>query len=299
MAVKDYAEKRQSAPLSSGNILRGNRIVGNGFYGISITWESHHNVVERNTVSMTGRVRSVDMALLKTWETELAKVSGVSFTFDPDPYGSGISLFCLAHDNRIEHNQVADNLAYGVIIDLSDRNHVGFNRIEENRSGILVASSSGNEISLNRIDRNEAYGVRIGVDNLIKQASSDNLVAMNALTGNEINAFDSSGRIVSAADLEAIVDTLPLPQVVKDQMARNPMIRDQMIKAYLAQLKPRTNAWDDGRLGNHHDDFDTLEEGFDDRDGDGISEAAKPIPGGDGVDRFPLAQARLLDLGLP
>lgn len=141
--------------------------------------------------------------------------------------------------------------------------------------------------------------MRIGVDNLIKQASSDNLVAMNALTGNEINAFDSSGRIVSAADLEAIVDTLPLPQVVKDQMARNPMIRDQMIKAYLAQLKPRTNAWDDGRLGNHHDDFDTLEEGFDDRDGDGISEAAKPIPGGDGVDRFPLAQARLLDLGLP
>ncbi len=297
--VKDYAEKRENAPLSSDNVVRGNRIAGNGFYGVSITWESHRNRVEYNVVTMTGRDREVDAALLHAWENELAKVSGIAVTFDRDPYGSGISLFCLAHENRIERNRVFDNLAYGVIIDLADRNVVAANRIETNRSGVLVAASSQNEILRNRVDGNEAYGVRIGVDSVIKQVSADNFVAMNALTRNAVSAFDSSGRVVTAADIEAIVDTLPLPQVVKDQMAKNPMVRQQMINAYLAQMKPAANRWDDGTLGNHHDDFDEEAEGFGDGDGDGVSEAEKPIPGGKSVDHHPLTAARVEGLLAP
>lgn len=297
--VKDYAEKREHAPLSSGNVIRGNSIAGNGFYGVSMTWDSSRNRVEDNVVTMTGRVREVDPALIQAWEVGLAKVSGIAVTFDRDPYGSGISLFCLAHENRIERNHVFDNLAYGVILDLANRNVVAANRIETNRSGILVAASSQNEILRNRVDGNEAYGVRIGVDSVIKQVSADNFVAMNALTRNAVNAFDSSGRVVTAADIEAIVDTLPLPQVVKDQMAKNPIVRQQMINAYLAQMKPAANRWDDGTLGNHHDDFDEEAEGFRDRDGDGVSEAGKPIPGSRSVDRHPLTAARVEGLLAP
>jgi parallel beta-helix repeat protein len=297
--VKDYAEKREHAPLSSGNLIRANSIAGNGFYGVTITWDSHGNRVEDNVVTMTGRVREVDPALIRAWEVELAKVSGIPVTFDRDPYGSGISLFCLAHENRIERNRVFDNLAYGIILDLADRNAVAANRVETNRSGILVAASSQNEILRNRVDGNQAYGVRIGVDSVIKQVPADNLVAMNALTRNAVNAFDSSGRVVTAADIEAIVDTLPLPQIIKDQMAKNPIVRQQMINAYLAQMKPAANRWDDGTLGNHHDDFDEEAEGFRDRDGDGISEAGKPIPGGKSVDRHPLTAARVESLLAP
>lgn len=90
-----------------------------------------------------------------------------------------------------------------------------------------------------------------------------------------------------------------MPQVVKDQMAKNPMIRRQMINAYLAQMKPATNRWDDGTLGNHHDDFDEEAEGFRDRDDDGVSEAGKPIPGGRSVDRHPLTAARVESLLVP
>lgn len=297
--IKDYAEKREHAPLSSGNVIRGNGIAGNGFYGVSLTWDSSRNRIEDNVVTMTGRVREIDPALIQAWEVGLAKVSGIAFTFDRDPYGSGISLFCLAHENRIERNRVYDNLAYGIILDLADRNTVAANRVETNRSGILVAASSQNEILRNRVDGNEAFGVRIGVDSVIKQVSADNLVAMNALTRNAVNAFDSSGRVVTAADIEAIVDTLPLPQIVKDQMAKNPVVRQQMINAYLIQMKPATNRWDDGTLGNHHDDFDEEAEGFRDRDGDGVSEAGKPIPGGKSVDRHPLTAARVEGLLAP
>lgn len=297
--VKDYAEKREHAPLSSGNVIRGNSIAGNGFYGVSLTWDSFGNRVEDNVVTMTGRVREVDLALIRAWEVGLAKVSGIAFTFDRDPYGSGISLFCLAHENRIERNRVFDNLAYGIILDLADRNTIAANRVETNRSGILVAASSQNEILRNRVDGNEAFGVRIGVDSVIKQVSADNFVATNALTRNAVNAFDSSGRVVTAADIEAIVETLPLPQVVKDQMAKNPMVRQQMINGYLAQMKPATNRWDDGTVGNHHDDFDQEAEGFRDRDGDGVSEVGKPIPGGRSVDRHPLTAARVEGLLTP
>jgi hypothetical protein len=131
--------------------------------------------------------------------------------------------------------------------------------------------------------------VRIGSDNLFKQASNGNLVAINFLAENQVDAHDSSGRRLKASDLEGRLDELPLPPEVKQQMARNQIVRDQMIKAYLVNLKAGTNQWDDGKRGNCHDDFDSPEEGFLDRDGDGISEAGKEIPGGPSVDRHPLS----------
>ena len=74
-------------------------------------------------------------------------------------------------------------------------------------------------------------------------------------------------------------------------MARNPAMRAQMLKAYLTNLTPGTNQWDDGTLGNHHDDFDARKEGFVDGDSNGIPEGGKPIPGGPAVDHPPLGAA--------
>jgi len=54
----------------------------------------------------------------------------------------------------------------------------------------------------------------------------------------------------------------------------------------------RHNAWDDGAnrwsggyVGNHYGDFDCT-----DSDDDGICDSAHEIPGGESVDRYPLAR---------
>jgi len=46
-----------------------------------------------------------------------------------------------------------------------------------------------------------------------------------------------------------------------------------------------TNQWDDGATGNYYSDFNCT-----DSDGDGICDSVYKIPGGESVDRYPLAK---------
>ena len=87
-----------------------------------------------------------------------------------------------------------------------------------------------------------------------------------------------------------------LQRQLNEQTQRLQQMREAMLKAMRAQLKPAANRWDDGTYGNRYEDFDEVAEGFRDRDQDGIGEAAHKIPGGSSVDRHPLSEERIADL---
>ncbi|HQW29842.1 MAG TPA: NosD domain-containing protein [Verrucomicrobiales bacterium] len=217
----------------------------------------------------------------------------------------------LSQENVVRENELAGNAFYGIVVTgeshhnkvegnrvfrtgkerLVTRNAITANRVCATRIGLLLISADENRLTRNRVADHSEFGVRIGLDDLFKQASIGNLVAVNFLTGNPVNAHDSSGRLLTAPDLEGLIDRLSLPQEIKRQMARNPAMRAQMLKAYLTNLTPGTNQWDDGTLGNHDDDFDAREEGFVDGDSNGIPEGGKPIPGGPAVDYHSLGAA--------
>jgi len=288
LVVKDFAEKKQRSVLSQENVVEENEVIGNAFYGIVVTWESHHNRINGNRVFRSGKERPIDRRRIEAWKKALGAVSGVGLNFDQEPYGSGILLACLATENTVSRNEVEDNTTHGIVLNLVTRNGITDNLVRSNRTGLLLVSADENRLLRNRVTGHSEFGVRIGSDDLFKQASTGNLVAVNFLAGNAVNAHDSSGRTLSASDLEGQIDRLPLPQAVKGQMAKNPAMRAQMLKGYLSNLKPGSNRWDDGTHGNHHDDFDAPAEGFVDRDDNGVSEAGKPIPGGPSVDRHPL-----------
>lgn len=292
-AVQDYVEKKAKTLLSQGNVVKENEVAGNSFYGIVVTWESHENEILGNRVFRTGLDKPVDKTRIAAWEKALGRVSGVQVSFAHEPYGSGILLACLARDNTVSRNEVHDNSTHGIVLNLVNKNTIAGNQVRSNRVGVLVVSADENRLLRNRVTGHREFGVRIGSDDAFKQASTGNLVMENFLAGNPVNAHDSAGRKLSAVELEDRIDQLPLPKAVKQQMARNPAIRAQMVKAYLANLKPGTNQWDDGTSGNYHDDFDTREEGFVDSDGNSVSESGKPIPGGPSIDRHPLSADRL------
>lgn len=301
-AVKDFVEKKAKTLLSHGNVVKDNEVLGNAFYGIVVTWESHHNEIDGNRVSRTGKERPIDKTRIAAWEKALGGASGIAVSFDHEPYGSGILLACLATENTVSRNEVDDNTAHGIVLNLVTKNAITANRVRSNRIGLFVISADENRLSRNRVTGHAEFGIRIGSDDLFKQASAGNLVMENFLAENAVNAHDSSGRKLTAADLEGRIDRLPLPRELKRQMARSPAMRAQMLGAYLANLTPGTNRWDDGTSGNYHDDFDTREEGFVDRDGNAISEAGKPIPGGPSIDHHPLSAAlveRLLGKTVP
>lgn len=287
--AKDFVAKKAKTPIAHGNVVKQNEVVGNAFYGIVVTWESYRNEIDGNRVSRTGKEREINRSRISAWERALRDVSGVVVSFEHEPYGSGILLACHATENTVSGNEVEDNTNHGIVLDLVTKNEICANRIRANRIGLFLMSADENRLTRNRVTGHSEFGVRIGSDNLFKRASNGNFVAINFLAKNQVDAHDSSGRILKASDIEGRLEGLPLPPAVKQQMARNQSVRDQMIKAYLVNLKPGTNQWDDGKRGNYHDDFDSPEEGFLDRDGDGISEAGKEIPGGLSVDRHPLS----------
>lgn len=287
--AKDFVAKKAKTLVSHDNVVKKNEVVGNAFYGIVVTWESYQNEIDGNLVSRTGKEREINRSRISAWERALREVSGVAVSFAQEPYGSGILLACLATKNTVSGNEVEGNTTHGIVLNLVTKNEIRANRIRANRIGLLLVSADENRLTRNRVTGHTEFGVRIGSDDLFKQASNGNLVAINFLAENQVDANDSSGRRLKTSDLEGRLGELPLPPEVKQQMASNKNVRDQMLKAYLVNLKPGTNQWDDGKRGNYHDDFDSPEEGFSDPDGDGVSEAGKEIPGGLSVDRHPLS----------
>lgn len=293
VVLQDYIQKKANAPRAIEHLVRDNEVRGNAFYGVIVTNEAHNNTVAENRVFNTGKERPVDFTDVDAVEASLAAISGMDVKFSHDVYGSGILLSCLAHDNVVLRNAVHDNFAHGVVVDLSDRTRAEANAVERNRTGILVVSTVGGEFLANAVADNSEFGIRLGSEELERTACDGNLVVRNDLARNPVNAYDSSGRILTEADIKGALDELPLPKAVKEQLLKNPAALKQWIAGWLKVHKPGSNRWDDGTLGNHHDDFDEIAEGFVDADRDGVSEAGKPIPGGNAIDRHPLDVAKI------
>jgi hypothetical protein len=185
-----------------------------------------------------------------------------------------------------------------MVLNLTCRTLVEANRLEGNQSGLWVIFGEDNVIRSNRISDNSEYGIL--VDNwrmtlmLLPPGATRNLFVRNTMTGNRVNAFDRSGYTPSLEEVEALIDLTPMTHEQLETLQSDPGYRRQLAQEGLSRYQPGANRWDDGALGNHCDDFDEAAEGFRDADGDGVGEAAHPIPGGGMVDRFPLTEARAL-----
>ena len=292
-ALQRLATRKQTAVGAHDLRIAENTVRGNGTYGIVITWESTRIAVENNEVFNTGRERALDPEMITALEKDLYAGSGIAASLMREHYGSGIALFCLATDNRILANDSHDNLAFGIVLNLVNRNLVSQNEVAANRMGIVLVTANDNRIEKNHVVGNADFGIRIAVAMAVAQPSNGNVLTRNDMEANGVNAFDSSGRALTADDLAGVLDTLPLPDMVRQQMRSDKRMRDKMAASYMKALKTGANAWDDGTLGNRYADFDEVPEGLLDTDGNGIGEAAHPIPGGPSIDRHPLDAARV------
>lgn len=271
------------------NIMRGNEV-----FGISLCWNTHDCTVAGNDVSATGIERPVTEEATRYWEQVLSATTGADVTLDMAMLGTGIMLICFAHDNAVVTNSSHDNLGYGIALHSTAKaNRVEGNRVERNRIGLDLGGALQNAILGNLVAQNRDFGIRVDVLSSPVPTggpSDGNRLVGNAMLGNGVNAFDSSDTVMTLADFDQLIDQMPWPEPVREQMAVNPALRSMMAQQMLAAHKPGRNAWDDGARGNYFDDFDAPAEGFADADGNGIGERPHPIPGGGAVDRFPLAQ---------
>ncbi len=295
-AAQRLAELKSIAVLSQAIEVTGNEVTGNAAYGIAIDWESFDVSVTGNTVTRTGIDRSVDQSRIDFMLHSVSQSFGADIPMDREPYGTGILVNCLSHDNLVADNTIHDNFAFGIGLVLVNHNEIRTNAVADNRIGLAVESSNDNRIAENTISGNADFGIRVAVSYLISSPSSNNLLVLNDLSGSPTLAFDNSGRRLTVKDLIPIIDTIAWPDEVKAQMKASKQLQQVMLQSFVDQLKPASNNWDDGSFGNHYEDFDEPSEGFRDKNGDGIGEKPRAIAGGSSLDHFPLTEDKLAGL---
>ena len=226
--------------------------------------------------------------------------------------GSGIFISCGAVQNIIRSNHVSENIGAGIVLYASDRNNTYDNGTERNMQGIMILVSHGNMFTRNQVRKNKEYGIGIpltyGKNSRFSNfpfESGDNLIWKNDLIENRINAIDETSSARSAArrmlsGIREVTRRMSSAQkkMLKDLLKKEGRSLAEYERAMQMSLKKteasaKPNRWDDGKLGNHYDDFDEPREGFIDHDRNGVGDRPHRIPGGDARDGFPLADGHL------
>lgn len=294
-AVARMAQDQKMSRRSEDIVVSKNVVRGNANLGIAAHWYARRITIQSNTVHLTGIERKPDQAMIDRVEREMtAGLGGQAVAkVRTQEIGTGIHLFCFVEDSTVSSNHSFDNAANGIGMVAVNTNRVSGNRVTGNAAGIVIETSDANRVEANTVTDNAEYGIRIGSPEPMSGQSDGNVLAINDISGSRTNAYDNSGRALVPGDMDAIIDALPYPEKVKQQMRTSKMARDIYLKTMQDAYKPGSNAWDDGQYGNRYSDFDEAAEGFVDRNGDGISEVAHPIPGGTSVDHFPLDVERV------
>jgi parallel beta-helix repeat protein len=290
------AEVKDTAVPATGHVIEDNHVEGNEAMGITLFWYARDNRVIGNDVFLTGITRPVGDEATTFWEAALSAMIGATVDLDAARFlGTGILLSCMPEQNLVRDNHSRDNLAYGIGLSETYRNRLETNRVDGNRIGLNMERALENVVTGNRISDNAEYGILI--DLLMTRIpagrpSSGNRFTANSISGSAVNAYDSSDTKLTFEDFDRIVEDMPWPAGVREQVLGDPAMRRQVVRQMSEAHAPGMNHWHVGTVGNHYGDFDTADEGFVDEDADGIGEAGHPIPGGGHVDRFPLTAER-------
>ena len=275
----------ENAVPSYNIMVEENDLRGNKHFGIHVGWFTEGASLVRNHIYRTGREPAIDMvARFATMEKLYGKKTA---NYIVEKLGTGILFVCFTKNNIVDANHLHDNTAFGIGLDLAFHNRITENLVEHNKVGISLSNSSNkNQLIRNTVTANIEYGIRIVTPSDMARVGG-NLLTLNDLSENGVNAYDSPGRTLSKKELSRALSIVPR-KVTKMTLKQYDKYRRQT-QSYIEGYREPFNYWDDGNFGNHYDDFDETAEGFVDKNNDGIGEKAHLIPGGSAIDHFPLS----------
>lgn len=206
-----------------------------------------------------------------TLRAEGARVAGFQIRGSgPDERDAGIRVVadnCTVEDNLVGENRI------GILLQNVRGGVVKKNSVEGNGVGILIETGSDNDIVSNRIVEN-GEGIHITRHNVSES----------------IKASDSGGGVSIKYRPRTEASTLEVSKIgFAGGLKENRIFGNELLNNGVNARDDGENLWDDRKTGNHHDDFDSVEEGCRDRDRDGICDSPFNIPGGHSVDGYPIA----------
>jgi len=267
---------------SYDNLISGNLITNNSYYGISLDF-SDNNIITEN------RVKN---------HTAFSQL-GISLS---------ISKYNLISDNLVQYNYLGIGIVPRGIFPLSSisyNNTIWNNTVNYNEVGIYLSGRFGgcqnNTILENNVNSNNEYGIQVskskGIDiekNLIYNNLKDGLFIVlsdnceiidNIIENNENNGIDAYASHDNLYIRNVIRNNLKIGISFDFTQYSNLLYENCFIENTInAQDNGTDNQWDNGITGNYWDDYSGS-----DGDGNGIGDVPYNITGSAGSqDNFPL-----------
>jgi nitrous oxidase accessory protein len=250
--------------VSNNNIIKNNIIEYNDGNGIDL-WASTNNSIEENTIKNNSGNG------IGLWSCEKSRILKNDITEN-----NGAGIFGGSSNGSIEDNNLRSNGGSGMILLNSFSNNISHNRAAENQeNGIMIIFSSDNHIEGNSAQNSSLSGISL-------LFSWKNNISDNAVLGNMVGL-----QLGNSSENNQIFDN----QIVSNRLGISISLSSQNVidHNYLGNngydsYDEGENQWDDGVGGNFY-----LGWTCEDLNGDGICDSSLDIPGGTGVDRYPLA----------
>lgn len=292
-----------------------NSILNNEDSGILFSYLSNNNTISFNNFSNNN---NIDFGLGADIFFELGcdnnTIIGNNFDNNTKSNSKGIFMWCSSKYNMILNNKLSDvtitlmdgsgentiinnTISGGSILD-SHAN--GGTRIINNTisgGGIFFEMTGGNTIINNTISNNE-YGIEF-----FDGACCDTVIG-NHISNTEYGILFNGG-FLCCNNHQIINNTITnndygiyLSNANDNLIYQNNLINNKIYNAYeifddnfdWSENENPGNKWDNDYVGNHWGDFDETCEGCDDTNNNGICDSPYYIPGGSGMDNYPLVE---------
>jgi parallel beta-helix repeat protein len=265
-------------PYSDSGIIRGNVITGVVGNSINIMYGNYIEITD-NTIS-----HCTESGIF------LYGSSNINITdntiHDIDNYGIG--CWDGSRDNNIIDNTIYDNRC-GISLMMDYHQNIKHNTINDNICGIGVWMSGGHVINDNTISNNINEGIYMG-DEVYR-----NTIIKNSISGNEYGIYMKSSLGIEDSDSSIICNNILnndygiyIMDYMNNSIYHNNLIDNAINNGY-ESLELGSNQWCIMDEGNYWSNYDEPCESCVDSDDDGICDSPYHIPGGSGVDYYPLS----------
>ncbi|MCD4843981.1 MAG: right-handed parallel beta-helix repeat-containing protein, partial [Methanosarcinales archaeon] len=244
--------------FSSDDIMIIDNIIHHNVWGIVSFDESEDNIIIDNTI----------------YE------NSIGILFDQNCCGN------------ITNNNFFDNSYSGISLCRTGGHIIKDNIISNNQNGITLGDMvSGNDITSNSISNNDC-----GIYAYSDRSTCDNTINANTISNNDYGIYmetydDSNFELYNNHITDNTISNnnygLYILRACDNFFYHNYFINNIHLNAY-EYLETGSNDWDDGTIGNLWSNYDEPCELCIDANNNGICDAPYPIPGGSGIDHYPI-----------
>ncbi|MCD4844839.1 MAG: right-handed parallel beta-helix repeat-containing protein, partial [Methanosarcinales archaeon] len=260
--------------------IKNNKILNNEWSGIYLTY-SKNITITGNTID-----NNTDYGI-SSWDTS-SENNITNNTFD----NNSCCILCDQSCCQIIKNNYFSNSNSGIGQVLTG-NIIIDNTFSNTQTGIYLGDGTSCDIINNNFLMNE-YGIYISPG--CYMSSTNNNITDNIILNNEygicISPYTDEGdninnNIIENNTISSNNKGIHIDNVTGTLLYQNNIVNNNDYNAY-EYLESGSNQWDNGATGNHWSDFDEPCEGCNDADNNGICDSVYNIPGGSGIDNYPI-----------